>query len=150
MLNHVLVPLDGSKLSEEALAYALKLVGPGGRITLVSAVEVPDIPTYGYYPTVALPDYEAAMKDMLPAAKHYLEGLAAELVKGDVTVDTEAHIGEPSQVIVEMAGKHQVEAIVMSTHGRAGLGKWLFGSVTHKILGTKCCPVFVVPSKAAA
>ena len=146
MLNHVLVPLDGSMLAEEALKHALKIVERKGKITLISAVEVPDVPVYGYYPPVSVPDYEKTKSELLPYARHYLEGIARRLQEHDVKVVFEAVVGDPAEVITKTAEKYQVDAIVMSTHGRSGISRWLFGSVTNKVLGAKVCPVFVIPS----
>lgn len=150
MLKHVLVPLDGSKLAEDALEHALNIVEPKGKVTLVTAVEVPEVPVYGYYPPATVPDMETAKADLLPYAKHYLEGVADSLTKREFQVAIEAHIGDPAEVITETAEKYHVDAIVMSTHGRSGLSRWLFGSVTNKVLGTKVCPVYVVPSKQSS
>lgn len=146
MLNHVLIPLDGSMLAEEALKHALKIVERKGKITLISAVEVPDVPVYGYYPPVSVPDYEKTKSELLPYARHYLEGIARRLQEYDIKVVFEAEVGDPAEVITKAAEKHQVDAIVMSTHGRSGISRWLFGSVTNKVLGAKVCPVFVIPS----
>lgn len=147
MLKHILVPLDGSKLAEEALDHALDLLCANGRITLLSTVDVPDVPVYGYYPPATAPDYQATMEDLLPQAKQYLQDVAARLERPDLTIGVEAQIGEPAHVIVEMAEKLAVDAIVMSTHGRSGISRWLFGSVTGKVLSSQPCPVYVVPSK---
>jgi nucleotide-binding universal stress UspA family protein len=146
MLKHVLVPLDGSKLAEDAIKHALDLLGPGGKVTLVSAVDVPEVPIYGYYPPTTVPDYESAKDELLPQAKSYLESVAAGLGEMGVTIAIEAQVGEPAHVITEFAQKFHVDAIVMSTHGRSGLSRWLFGSVTNKVLSAKPCPVYVVPS----
>lgn len=148
MLKHVLVPLDGSRLAEEALAYAREIVAPDGRITLVCAIEVPDVPVYGYYPPVNMPDYESTKNELVPIARHYLEGLASDINKAGMKGVFEVTIGDPVTVISETAERLHVDAIVMSTHGRSGIGRFLFGSVTNKILGAKICPVFVVPSKS--
>lgn len=147
MLNHVLVPLDGSKLAEEALPHALNILAPGGKITLLSAVDVPEVPMYGYYPPTTVPDYEAANQELLPQARTYLENIARQLGQDNIQIALEAQIGDPAEVITEAAGKYHVDAIVMSTHGRSGLGRWLFGSVTQKVLSAKPCPVYVIPSR---
>lgn len=147
MLKHVLVPLDGSKLAEEAIAHALDVVSPEGRITLVCAIEVPDVPVYGYYPPVTVPDYESTKNELLPIARHYLDGLASDLTKNGVKTAFEVTMGDPVTIITETAERLHVDAIVMSTHGRSGISRFLFGSVTNKILGAKICPVFVIPSK---
>ena len=150
MLNHVLVPLDGSSLAEDALKHALDVVAPKGKITLVCAVESPDMLVYGYYPAVTAPDYETTKNELLPYAKHYIEGVAKELVQDGYTVRQEVKLGDAATVITDIAEKQHVEAIVMSTHGRSGISRFLFGSVTSKVLEAKVCPVFVVPSKPAA
>lgn len=147
MLNHVLVPLDGSSLAEDALKHALEIVAPQGKITLVCAVEAPDVLVYGYYPAITAPDYETTKNEMLPYAKHYVESVAKDLVKDGYTVRQEVKMGDAATVITDMAEKLHVDAIVMSTHGRSGISRFLFGSVTNKVLEAKVCPVFVIPSK---
>lgn len=79
MLDHVLVPLDGSRLAEEALEHAKRIVNHQGKITLLTAVDVPEIPMYGLYPPATIPDYQAAIEDALPQARAYLEQVAKDL-----------------------------------------------------------------------
>lgn len=146
MLRHILVPLDGSKLAEEALQPAIDILGSEGTITLVSAVDVPEIPIYSYYPPATIPDYEAAKKDLLPQARIYLEGVAKKIARDHLNVTIEAQIGEPAEIILKAAEKHHVDAIVMSTHGRSGFSRWLFGSITNKVLSAKAYPVYVIPN----
>lgn len=147
MLKHILVPLDGSQLAEEALPYAREIVDPNGKITLVAAVDLNEASIYTYYPAVNLPKYEQIIEDTLPTARKYLHGMAEELQSDKLTVVYEAQIGSPADVIIEAAEKYQVDAIVMSSHGRSGLSRWLMGSVTQKVLDAKPCPVFVVPNR---
>lgn len=152
MLKHVLVPLDGSSLAEEALAYAQAITDPQGTITLVNAIEVDVVPSYGpeMMPMVrtAVPDYPDAMNNLIPQANAYLRRIADGLQAQGVHVDYEARLGEPATVIVEVAREKAVDAIVISTHGRSGLGRFLFGSITTKVLEAANRPVFVVPSAA--
>jgi nucleotide-binding universal stress UspA family protein len=147
MLEHVLVPLDGSQLAEQALEHARQIVNHGGRITLLTAVDVPEIPMYGLYPPASIQDYQAAVQDALPQARAYLEQIAQSLMAAGYEVSTEAQIGDAAEVIARTAQELDVDAIIMSTHGRSGLSRWLFGSVTNKVLSAKVCPVFVIPSK---
>jgi nucleotide-binding universal stress UspA family protein len=146
MLKHVLVPLDGSQVAEKALKYALDIVDPQGTITLVSAVDVPEVPLYGYYTPINVPDYQKAVEEMAPAAKKYLDSVAAQFGESAIRFMTEAHVGDPAEVIITTAEKYGVDAIVMSTHGRSGLSRWIMGSVTNKVLNARTCPVFVVPA----
>ncbi len=149
MLKHVLVPLDGSQLAEAAIPYALNILEAKGEITLVSAVEVPYVPAYAYFPGTIPETYETTTEELIPYAKHYLEKQAEQLQQQGYRVNLVVEIGEPSQVITEAVDKKHVEAIVMSTHGRSGLSRWLLGSVTQKVLSAKVCPVLVVPTKEA-
>src|SRR5690554_8236133 len=113
MLKHVLVPLDGSQLAEEALEHAKQIVDPvNGKITLVAAVDVPEVPLYGYYPAIAQPDFEAATREMLPQAKQYLERIAEQLAKDKIKIDIHAEIGEPADIITKAAQRFKVDAIV--------------------------------------
>jgi nucleotide-binding universal stress UspA family protein len=147
MLKHILVPLDGSKFAEDALRYASEILAPGGKITLVCAVMMPEVPIYGSYPNVTLPDFETTDNELIPQAKQYLEKVAAALGKADLKIEYEVRLGDPATVIVGIAEKEKVDAIVMSSHGRSGLGRLFFGSVTSKVIGARVCPVMVVPSK---
>ena len=147
MLKHILVPLDGSKFAEDALRYACGILAPEGKITLVCAVMMPEVPIYGSYPTVTLPDFETTESELIPQARQYLEKVAAALGKTDIKIEYEVKLGDAATVIVGFAEKAQVDAIVMSSHGRSGLGRLFFGSVTSKVIGARVCPVMVVPSK---
>lgn len=148
MFDHVLVPLDGSDVAAKALDYAREIVKPGGRITLLTAIDLPEYAVANYSPVTVIPD-ERTRADMIdklvPPARDYLSGVALPLENAGFTVAIETIIGEPAYEIVENARRLGVDAVVMSTHGRSGISRWLFGSVTSKVLGGASCPVFVVP-----
>jgi len=147
MLKHILVPLDGSKFAEDALKYASEILAPEGMITLVCAVTIPEVPVYGAYPTVTIPDFDITDNELIPQAKEYLQKVVKALGKDHLTIGYEVKLGDAASVIVETAEKLHVDVIVMSSHGRSGIGRLLFGSVTNKVLGSRVCPVMVVPSK---
>jgi nucleotide-binding universal stress UspA family protein len=149
MLAHVLIPLDGSPLAESALEYALKLVKPDGKITLLSVIQIPEYPVYDLYPIPAtIPSYDMTFDQLLPGAKTYLEKIAENLkVTTDLEVEIKIETGDPAALICDTADEIGAETIVMSTHGRSGLGRWFFGSVTSKVLMGTHCPVLVVPQK---
>ena len=150
MLSTVLVSLDGSELAEMALPYARKVADKNGEIVLLSVVDVPDFPIYSVYPipiATSEPDYTTITNDMLSNARDYLENLANNLRMSGYRVKTVVKYGEPATCIIEEAQERSVDAIVMSTHGRSGLSKWLFGSITQKVLSVMPCPVIVVPGR---
>ena len=141
MLKHILVPLDGSALAEKALDYAVQIIAPKRRITLVCIVEVPDVAS-SFHPEVMM------IEDNLASARGYLDRIANELRKEhQLRVDIVVEVGKPADVITKIAENEFVDAIVISTHGRTGVERFIFGSVTQKVLNAMPCPVFVVPGK---
>lgn len=151
MLKNVLVPLDGSQVSERALEYARQIIDPEGKLTLLTVIDMPDYPAAMFYPA-GIATYElskeTAQNELVPQAQEYLKRIAETLTeKGLQDVRTEAVIGEPACSIVEQADKLDVDAIVMSTHGRTGVSRWLFGSVANKVLNSTERPIFIVPVK---
>lgn len=151
MLERVVVPLDGSRLAQTALDYALKVLGGSGEIVLVTVLQQPDVPIYDFYPVTVTPqakNFELTFNETVGRAQDYLKRLADEIqAQYPYQVNTIVEAGDPATVIVDMADKLHADAVVMSTHGRSGLSRWLFGSVTQKVLAVCCCPVFVIPSR---
>jgi nucleotide-binding universal stress UspA family protein len=92
------------------------------------------------------PDYssvEALQKD----AERYLNSVADALREHGFQVRIKVEIGDPAQVIVQSAASLDADMIIMSTHGRSGISRWLFGSITGRVLGIATRPVLVVPSQ---
>lgn len=150
MLKHVLVPLDGSQLSEQALQYAQDLICSGGKITLLSVVELPvdydytlvDIPLT----VVTARSYDESDYDKTyNRVRDYLHGKARDFVDDGIVTECVVESGEPATVIADIAARRSVDAIAMTTHGRTGINRWLFGSVTQKVINIMPCPVLVVP-----
>ena len=151
MLEHVIVPLDGSQLAQTALDHALKLLGPDGRITLVMVLEPQEVALSDFYPSTIIPRSNEDDKSMYAAiarAQNYLKRVSSDIeAEYPFHVTTRVEVGDAATVITDSAESQTVDAIVMSTHGRSGISRWLFGSVTQKVLSAARCPVFVIPAK---
>jgi len=151
MLNHVIVPLDGSQLAESALDYAVKLLGEKAQITLVTVIEPQEIALYDFYPSTIIPKSTGDDQRTGAAtqrARNYLKQVADDLVaEHNFHVTMRIEIGDAATLITDIAEHIDADAIVMSTHGRSGLSRWLFGSVTQKVLSATPCPVYVIPAK---
>jgi nucleotide-binding universal stress UspA family protein len=142
MKKTILVPLDGSLESESSLPYARLIAGKTGqRLELLRCFEPPDT-------TYVLPDLANLASDVL--AEHnlsemmsaYLEKKKAEL--GDqFGCDTRVERGHPADCILARA--ESADLVLMSRHGRGGLGRWLLGGVTAKVTRGTSTPVMVVP-----
>ena len=153
MLNHVLVPLDESELSESALSYVPRLIGSGGQVTLLTVIVPPDLSLSSLYAVPSQPDpallesEEGLARQLRIQAEAYLRKKAEHLQNTGLKVESLVQVGQPADSIVENAADLGVEAIIMATHGRSGVSRWLLGSVTQKVLSAAPCPVFVIPSR---
>ncbi|NJL95371.1 MAG: universal stress protein [Anaerolineae bacterium] len=152
MLNHVLVPLDESGFSECAIKYAQNIIAPDGKITLMTYVNLPGLA--GYSPSVNLPqalledvklDYARLTEEMIGHAKVYLQNVAGRYPGSQFATVVNSKAENAAEAILEAADELGVDAITISTHGRSGISRWVFGSVTQKVLSAATCPVFVIP-----
>lgn len=142
MFKHILVPLDESKLSERALDYAREVVARDGKITLIYVLDLENEPFNRYNVT----EGELQQKNIREHAISYLEDTAHTLRAVNIETHPHVEMGKPADRIVEFVRtNNDVDLVVMSTHGRSGISRWLMGSVTQKVLGATRCPVFVIP-----
>lgn len=154
MLKHILIPLDQSALAETALDYAPRLLEPGGQITLLTVLVPPDLSIgtlYGAegaaHSVMDIQSYESVERQIRVQAEEYLRGISKWLASTGARVELVVQVGRDADVIVEYARDLGVDAIVMATHGRSGISRWLLGSVTQKVLQAAPCPVVVIPNQ---
>jgi nucleotide-binding universal stress UspA family protein len=141
-LHHILVPLDGSLLSEQILPHAIwlgRLVG--ARYTLLRVIEpvVRGFMVNGVEPVVDVEAQELAWQQ----ASEDVERIAARLRGEGLTVVPEVRVGRPVAEILECAAEREADLIAMSTHGHGGLTRLILGSVTDKVLRSASVPVLV-------
>jgi nucleotide-binding universal stress UspA family protein len=141
MFTTLLVPVDGSELAERALPHALALADSSGARLLLLRSAFGHVRPGGDPARVRL----AALAE----AEGYLEELAARLRTPTRTIDTVAHYGDAADAIADEVTDKQVGLIVMSTHGRSGFGRWLFGSVADAVLRHATVPVLLIPPTCA-
>ncbi len=140
--NKILVPLDGSNLAEAAIADALDAANrDSASLMLVRATEARILP--GVDPINAQIE---AVKD----AEDYLAGVKTKLEqRGFRNVETHVWYGPAAPAIIEAARVYKVDLIVMSTHGRSGFGRLVWGSVAESILRGTAVPILLLrPSEA--
>ena len=129
----VLIPLDGSTLSERAIAPALRFVAPGARVLLARCVEPPMATTFAFEMPVLPPVIPVGT--LSEAARNYLQARTA--TPRTAGMDVHTIVGEepgPARWILELAGKEQVALIAMATHGWSGLRRAVLGSVADKVI----------------
>lgn len=134
MMQSLLVPLDGSALADRAVPFAAALAArTGWSVLLLRAIDTLSAPTDS--------DALALRKE----AQEALDVVAAALAADGVGAETRVVDGPPESAILEAAADESVSLIVMSTHGRGGLGRFIYGSVADAVLRQSPVPVLTVP-----
>ena len=139
-MEKILVPLDGSDLAEAALETAIDILRerPGTTLLLVRAAESESA-------RLAELDVIADKARAVSAAESYLNGVAAGLRECGITgVRTAVWYGAAAPTIVEVAATEKVDLIIMTSHGRGGAGRLIFGSVAESVLRGTRIPILVV------
>lgn len=142
MYKRVLVALDGSQVAEAVIPFILDIAGPLDMEVILARVIVPPEPLIVEGSVqLAVEDPEVARVD----AEEYLAALAVELREKGARARTQVGTGRrPAEEIVEMAREAGADLIAMTTHGRSGLGRLLFGSVAEAVLRESKLPVLLL------
>jgi nucleotide-binding universal stress UspA family protein len=139
-LKKILVPLDGSALAESAIGKALELAGPESTLMLLRAAEAHTLP--GADPT-------EAQAEIVREAEDYLTAVATRLREQGNRIETSVWYGPAASAIVEAARLRMADLIVMSTHGRSGLGRLILGSVAESVLRGTTTPILLLRAAGA-
>jgi len=148
-IRSILLPTDFSDCGNYALSYAASLARTFGASIICVHVIEPMVPTVGYSGmTEPLPI--ADITDQLEySAERELPKLAQRKEVAGLQIEELIVHGEAASEIVRVAKERNVDLIVVSSHGRTGLGRILFGSTAEAVVRHASCPVLVVkPSQA--
>ena len=145
MYSRILVPLDGSSLAECVLPH-VQAISTGCNVPSVEIVRVVEplqLPTRG---GIALSDDDLrrARKEMREEAQRYLQRIAGELSARGIKTDWKVLEGKPAEQIVERARETGADLLIMASHGASGISRWVWGSVTDRILRASSLPVLLI------
>jgi nucleotide-binding universal stress UspA family protein len=147
MYKEILVPLDGSPLAEAALPDATAVAKAfGGRISVLFVLE-----PIGLYPQQSM-----VLSPMIPpplstdegeeSARKYLDQMVRRLTMDGVDARYVLKEGDPASEICDYTEAEKIDLIVMSTHGRSGLKRWVYGSVADRVLREASVPILLIRS----
>jgi nucleotide-binding universal stress UspA family protein len=143
MYKRILVPLDGSKLAEQTLPHAAVHAEQfGSEIVLLKVLGPLPEPTLAGRP--AFINAESASAQL---AQDYLEGVAAQLRDQGLPTQTATVVGKPYVEIIRFAEENEIDLIIMSTRGHAGLSRWLLGSVSDRVVRGATVPLLLVQAR---
>ena len=137
-INKIVCPTDFSEPSYEGLNAAGELAEHfQAELLILNVVSpVPVMAGAAHLPTV--------MREMQVAAEKSIQDLKAEKIPKRVKTRSFVVQGRPADEIVKLADKESANMIVIATHGESGWKKFLFGSVTEKVVRTASCPVLTI------
>lgn len=145
MYKKILVPLDGSELSESVLSHV---------VAIATSCKVPEVVL-----TRVRDPLDKSVRDVMDAdiaskldeayhdeADNYLKQIAADLIEQGIAAKTVVLSGNPAEEIINYAQGGGVDLIIMSTHGRSGVSRWVFGSVADKVVRHSEVPILIRPA----
>lgn len=132
--KNILLPTDGSRYSNAAVDKAIELAANyNSTITAVSVVDVTD---------EFSSEAPEAVKELMQNAKQFVEEVRKRA--GGINISTLVKEGETYEVIINLARELMSGIIVMGSHGRTGIKRFLMGNITEKVIGYAGCPVLIV------
>ena len=149
MFKRILIPLDGSELATYAIKPALRVaLTEQSECILLRVVEPPPVimddtaTQVATWSTDVIPHRKREAETYLDTVKQAWEQLMPQIT-------TCVEVGMPARTIIEQAEKFGCELIVMTTHGRSGIQRWMMGSVAEKVLRFAPCPVLILRDDVA-
>lgn len=148
--QRILVALDGSELAEEIFPVVIPLAHAfSSHVSLIRVVEPVEPPVYAgnmmnHPPQIYYGDLAEMAKQAQSEASAYLSSQQERLEHEGLTVGCLTPEGPAAQSILNHARAADTNLIAMTTHGRGGLGRLVFGSVAEAVLRAAPCPVLLV------
>ncbi|WP_226007069.1 universal stress protein [Natrinema salinisoli] len=140
MARHIIVPVDNSDESTKALEYAVKEY-PDERITVLHVVQFDRTSLYGDEGFLYSDEYREQIRKR---GTDILERASETAADRGVEVDTALEMGNPARTITAYIAEHDVDHVVLGSHGRTGPARVLLGSVAETVTRRSPVPVTVV------
>ena len=142
-IKRILVPLDGSSIAEQALDPALALAESlSAELILLRMMVDPHLFLQELVP--GRPTLDAVMEAAHQEANAYLHGVQADMADSPIATSSRVTTGPAAEGIIDTAESQKADLIIMCSHGRSGIERWVFGSVTEKVLRCVNCLTLVI------
>ena len=139
----ILLPVDGSEVSLDAVRFVIKLAKDGLQTSVVLAnVQEPS----SLYEMVVVQDPQALQRASAAAGVHTLEAARLLLLEAHIDVEREVASGDPAHTIVDILERFGCNMVVMGASGTSSLRSALLGSVSNEVLHAAGVPVVIVKS----
>jgi nucleotide-binding universal stress UspA family protein len=156
-VSSILWPSDGGDSSYKALEAAIAIAEKfNARIYALRVVApVPPLAGPGYapmagagYESMAIKGYDVPLyqQELLKSAENDLSQVVAKKVPKHIEISCEVKIGTPAEVIIKFAREKNIDIIIMATHGRTGISRFMIGSVAEKTIRQSTIPLLIIPA----
>jgi nucleotide-binding universal stress UspA family protein len=149
MYNKIMVPLDGSELAECVMPH-VETITSGCKISSVVFVRVVD-PIQLPASVPARGEFGFSEKERQELAEHrkqtagdYLKKIVENTQLKGAQLSHEVLEGKVAETLAQWAEKNGVDLIVIASHGRSGVSRWVMGSVADRVLRSACVPVLMI------
>jgi len=144
MSERILIPLDGSRIGESVIPFAESLASVFSAELILFQVVEPELSISESANVEVASAMQKALQGRQASALAYLDAVGEQLKAKGLRVSPAYIIASmsPTDEIIEYAEANAVDLIAMSTHGRSWVGRWVFGSVTDKVLHAGDTPVW--------
>ena len=143
---NILAPIDGSECSQAAIQELIQTRSPGAQVRVMHVLEpFPVIEGWVY-----TPEWDRMLEEQRKDAEEFVARAAQTLRDANFTVTTSIETGNPKSLILDAAAKWPADLIVIGSHGRRGLDRFLLGSVSEGVARHAPCSVLIVRKRRTA
>ena len=151
-IESILVPLDGSERAEAVLPLVKELARSfGATVTIAEIIPFPGGIYFAspYAPLVAAETFDQSMEESREAAKVYLQMVAERFRAAGITAETVTQDGDATSRLLGLLDAREFDLVVMATHGRTGIARFVMGSVAERMIEASGTPVLLFRSLKA-
>ncbi len=147
MYKNILVPLDGSERAEAILPHVIDMAQCNQAAVILLQVIEREVVLVSPYDPLASFEPESLIAQQIEEAERYLAAQCAHLQSLGIAAESRVERGPVVETIKEVADELAIDLIAMASHGRSGLARVLFGSVTTGVLQHARQPLLLIRSQ---
>jgi nucleotide-binding universal stress UspA family protein len=143
LYQKILVPLDGSALSEQVVPFVVALAQSlKSAVVLAHVVDTSALEDSSQM-WVEMPSIKQFVDEETARASSYLNTLKQRVEAAGLQVSTQMEVGTPAKAIISLAASSKADLVAMSTHGRSGVARWMIGSVADRVIHETGLPLLL-------
>lgn len=148
-MKKILVPIDGSPVSQKAAEKAVELSNKyDSKLIFIYVVDTRGIYTYDVGGIISVPfNYPKITEELIQVKTKFLDAFVSAIGIDDKDIEKVILHGEPSDKIIDFANKEKIDLIVMGRRGFSKIRRFFVGSVTQRVISDAPCPVLIVNSE---